>query len=387
MNTTNISTTSSSETRNLVVGLIINPIAGVGGRIGFKGSDDAEAIWAKIDNGEGKKVSNNRAKRFLKSIENLKDTTSFLCFNDEMGEAVLAEMGFNYSIIGQIRSKKPSREDTKKAAKLILERNADLLIFIGGDGTACDVFEAIGDKIPVLAVPSGVKMHSACFALSPEIAGEIFKQFHSGQLNLTEMEVMDIDEEAFRAGRVSAELKGMVKIPYLTASFQGGKMASPSTFDEKHDQRVIAERISDDMDRDTLYLLGSGTTCKAVADYLKLEKTLLGIDALCNRKILALDLNEKQLLELLEQYAKSKIIVTVIGNQGFVFGRGNQQLSPAVIRKVGKKNIILIATVSKLEKTERLRVDTGDIELDKELHGFIRVVTSYHEDILMRIEN
>ncbi len=386
MNPTNISTTAAPERENLLVGLIINPIAGVGGRIGFKGSDDVEAIWAKIEDGEGKKVSNERAMRFLKSIGNLKDTTSFLCFNDEMGEAVLAEMGFNYSIIGKTSNKKPSREDTKKAARLILEKNADLLIFIGGDGTACDVFEAIEDKIPVLAVPSGVKMHSACFALSPEIAGEIFKQFHSGQLNLTEMEVMDIDEEAFRAGRVSAELKGMVKIPYLTASFQGGKMASASTFDEKHDQRVIAERVSDDMDRDTLYLLGSGTTCKVVADYLKLEKTLLGIDAIFNRKLIAMDLNEKQLLDLLKQYSNSKIIITVIGNQGFIFGRGNQQFSPAVIRKIGKKNIILIATVSKLEKTERLRVDTGDIELDKELHGFIRVVTSYHEDILMRIE-
>ncbi len=387
MNTTKISAAASSAIGNLVVGLIINPIAGVGGRIGFKGSDDADAIWSKIEDGEGKKVSNERAKRFLKSIENLKNATSFLCFNDEMGEAVLAEMGFNHSVIGKIKDTKPSREDTKKAAKLILEKDADLLIFIGGDGTACDVFEAIKDKIPVLAVPSGVKMHSACFALSPEIAGEIFKQFHNGQLNIIEREVMDIDEEAFRAGRVSAELRGMVKIPYLTASFQGGKMASASTFDEKHDQRVIAERISDDMDRDTFYILGSGTTCKAVADYLKLEKTLLGIDALYNRKLIAKDLNEKQLLELLEQYSKSKIIVTVIGNQGFIFGRGNQQLSPAVIRKVGKKNIILIATVSKLEKTERLRVDTGDIELDKELHGFIRVVTSYHEDLLMRIED
>ncbi len=294
MNTINSTSTPSSEKSNLVVGLIVNPIAGVGGRIGFKGSDDAEAIWSKIEEGEGKRVSNDRAKRFLKTIENLKDTTSFLCFNDEMGESVLAEMGFNYSIVGKIKDKNPSREDTKKAAKIILEKDADLLIFIGGDGTACDVFEAIEDKIPVLAVPSGVKMHSACFALSPEIAGEIFKQFHSGQLNITEMEVMDIDEEAFRAGRVSAELKGMVKIPYLTASFQGGKMASPSTFDEKHDQRVIAERVSDDMDRDTLYLLGSGTTCKVLADYLKLEKTLLGIDALYNRKLNAMDLNEKK---------------------------------------------------------------------------------------------
>lgn len=373
------------ETDKLLVGLIINPIAGVGGRIGLKGSDNEKEIWSKIQSGEGKQVSHERAKRFLKIIEDIKENIIFLTFADEMGESLLEEMKFDYEVVGKIKDKKPSREDTKIAAQTMLNREVKLIIFVGGDGTACDMFDAVQDKVPLLAVPSGVKMHSACFALNPEIAGMIFKQFHSGELNLTESEVMDIDEQAFREGRVSAELRGMVTIPYLKAAFQGGKTASASTFDEKHDQLVIAERVSDDMDRDTLYLLGSGTTCRTVADYLKLEKTLLGVDAMYNRKIIALDLNERQMLELLEKYPQRKIIVTVIGNQGFVFGRGNQQLSPAVIRKVGKKNIILIATVSKLEKTEKLRVDTGDLELDKELQGFIRVVTSYHEDILMRI--
>ncbi|NHJ04309.1 MAG: ATP-NAD kinase [Candidatus Heimdallarchaeota archaeon] len=383
--------TTKSNTRNrpmlekkILVGLIINPIAGVGGRIGLKGSDNSKEIWKKLEDGEGFKIANDRARRFLKTIGNFTNNITFLCMNNEMGEMTLKEFNYNFEIIGNY-TEKPTREDTKIAAKKILEREADLLIFVGGDGTAGDIFEAIGDKIPVLAIPSGVKMHSACFALSPEIAGEIFKQFHSGNLNLMLSEVMDIDEEAFRAGRVSAELKGMINIPYLVAAFQGGKMASPSSFDEKHDQKVIAQRVSEDMERDTLYFLGSGTTCKAVADFMQLDKTLLGIDAIYNRKLIAKDLNEKQMLELLKLYPKSKIIVTVIGNQGFIFGRGNQQISPSVIRKVGKNNIILIATISKLEKTEKLRVDTGDLELDKQLHGFIRVITSYHEDLMMRI--
>ncbi|NHK29982.1 MAG: ATP-NAD kinase [Asgard group archaeon] len=369
----------------LLVGFIINPIAGVGGRIGFKGSDDAIVIWDKIDSGEGEKIAYDRAKRFLNIINENKDRVNFLCYNNEMGELLLKEMNFNFEVVGEIKGKRPTREDTISASKAFLERGIELLIFIGGDGTACDIYDAVKDKIPILAVPSGVKMHSACFALNPEIAGMIFKQFQEGQLNLTESEVMDIDEEAFREGRVSAELRGMVVIPYLKAAFQGGKAASPSTFDEKHDQRIIAQRVSEDMEKDTLYLLGSGTTCKAVSDFMKLEKTLLGIDAIYNRSLIAKDLNEKQILELLEKYPKVKIIVTVIGNQGFVFGRGNQQFSPTVIRKIGVDNIILIATVSKLERTEKLRVDTGDLSLDKELLGFIRVITSYHEDILMRI--
>jgi len=379
--------TKITEDEKLLVGLIINPIAGVGGRIGLKGSDNAKEIWEKLNSGEGKKISQDRTKRFLSIITDLKEQIYFLTFNGEMGEDVLKELDFDYEIVGKSKEEKPTRDDTKKAAKVFLERKVKLIVFIGGDGTACDIFDAVQEKVPLLAVPSGVKMHSACFALNPEIAGMILKQFHSGELNLTQSEVMDIDEEAFRAGRLSAELRGMVTIPYLRAAFQGGKMASPSSFDEKHDQMVIAERVNDDMIRDTLYLLGSGSTCKAVSDYLKLEKTLLGVDAIYNRKLIAKDLNEKQMLDLLEQYPKAMIIVTVIGNQGFVFGRGNQQLSPMVIRKVGTDNIILIATVSKLEKTEKLRVDTGDLELDKELQGFIRVVTSYHEDILMRIED
>ncbi|MBN1330449.1 MAG: ATP-NAD kinase family protein [Candidatus Heimdallarchaeota archaeon] len=374
------------ESEKLVYGFIINPIAGVGGRIGLKGSDDTDQIWTKIESGEGKKVSNERAQRFLTTISDIKDDIKFLCYRKEMGENILLEMGFSYEVLGINDNIRSTREDTKKAAMEMLEKGVKLIVFVGGDGTACDMYEAIQDKIPLLAVPSGVKMHSACFALNPEIAGLIFKQFNEGQLNLTHSEVMDIDEEAFRAGRLSAELKGMIIIPYLKAAFQGGKIASPASFDEKHDQLYIAQRISEDMNRDTLYLLGSGSTCKAVADFMQLDKTLLGIDAIYNRQIIALDLNESKILELLDKYPKTKIIVTVIGNQGFIFGRGNQQFSPAVIRKVGTKNIILIATVSKLEKTEKLRVDTGDLKLDKELQGFIRVITSYHEDILMRIE-
>lgn len=387
MSTTNNSMEQTKEENvPLLVGFIINPIAGVGGRIGLKGSDDAEEIWKRLEKGTAEKVAEDRAKRFLKSIDELKEGVKFLCFAGEMGEKALEALDFNYEIIGHKAKEKPTSEDTKRAAIKMLEEGIDLLTFVGGDGTACDIYEAVEDKIPVLAVPSGVKMHSACFALNPEIAGSIFKQFYDGELNITLSEVMDIDEEAFRAGRVSAELKGMIKIPYLTTALQGGKMASPSTEDEQQAQRVIGKRVNEDMELDTLYLLGSGSTCMAVADEIGVEKTLLGVDAIYNRELIKKDVNEKEILELLEKYPRAKIIVTIIGNQGFIFGRGNQQFSPEVIRKVGKNNIILIGTVSKLERTEKLRVDTGDPELDKELQGFIRVITSYHEDFLMRIE-
>jgi predicted polyphosphate/ATP-dependent NAD kinase len=374
---------STNEQRK--IGFLVNPIAGVGGRIGLKGSDDVDVIREKINSGEGKKVANERAGRFLKVISDLKEEIKFLCFQGEMGSDILQKHKMNFEIIGQPEKEKTTRADTKRAANKFFEKGVKLIVFVGGDGTACDMYDAVNEKIPLLAVPAGVKMHSACFALNPEVAGTIFRQFHNGELNIKLAEVMDIDEQAFREGRLSAELKGMVKIPYLVSAIQGGKMASPSTADEKLDKKVIAQRVSEDMDKDVLYLLGPGTTCTAVADLLKLDKTLLGVDAIYNRELVGDDLNEEEILELLEKHSEARIIVTVIGNQGFIFGRGNQQFSPIVIRKVGIKNIILIATVNKLERTEKLRVDTGDPELDKELRGFIRVVTSYNQDFMMRI--
>lgn len=113
---------------------------------------------------------------------------------------------------------------------------------------------------------------------------------------------------------------------------------------------------------------------------MDLEGTLLGVDLIKNGELLESDVSESKIWEYVKNDdRKVKIIVTVIGGQGNLFGRGNQQISPRVIRRVGKKNIIVAATGSKLISLqgEPLLVDTGDEALDEELCGYIEVVKGY----------
>ncbi len=232
-------------------------------------------------------------------------------------------------------------------------------------------------RVPVLGVPTGVKMHSAIFAISPQAAARVAIGFLWGGLSLREAEVMDVDEQAFRQGHVSAELYGYLLSPFEPHLIQGNKMASPMTEDEVENQAAIAIYIIEEMRPDILYIVGPGTTTRTIGDLLDQKKTLLGVDLFQNKKIVAKDISEKQILQAIERKA-ARIIVTPIGGQGFIFGRGNQQISSKVIRQIGLDNIVVIATKSKLDRLSSLRVDTGDVELDDEFkaHG-IRVVTDY----------
>jgi predicted polyphosphate/ATP-dependent NAD kinase len=232
-------------------------------------------------------------------------------------------------------------------------------------------------KVPVLGVPTGVKMHSAIFAVSPQAAARVAISYLWGGLPLREAEVMDVDEQAFREGRLSAELYGYMLSPYEPHLIQGNKLESPMTESEVRNQAAIAIYIIEEMKPDIIYIIGPGTTTRTIGDLLDAKKTLLGVDLFQNKKIIASDVNEKQILDFISGKA-AWIIVTPIGGQGFIFGRGNQQISPKVIRQVGLDNIVVIATKSKLDRLKSLRVDTGDTELENELKAHeINVVTDY----------
>jgi len=365
------------------IGFIVNPIAGMGGIVGLKGTDGEEILKKAIELG-AQPVAPQRAKIVLKTLLQLKKQLKLITYPYEMGENEAISVSFSPLVIGNITPGKTTAEDTKQAAKEMKKLKVDLIVFCGGDGTACDIYEAIGDSIPVIGVPTGVKMHSAVFAVNPKAAAEVAIKFLTEGLPLRRAEVMDIDEEAFRAGILSAKLKGYLLVPYEPELIQGVKTSSPLTDDEEENKVAIARYIVENMDPDAFYILGSGTTTKAIADLLGVEKTLLGVDIIKNGKIVARDVGEREILKTIDKQ-KSKIIITPIGNQGFIFGRGNQQISPRVIRKVGIKNIIVIATKYKLSTVKYLRVDTGDEHLDKELKGYIRVVTDYNEEKIVRV--
>jgi len=302
-----------------------------------------------------------------------------------MGENEVKNHGFPRIVFGE-RKDKTGPEDTVEIAKRIKEMNADLLVFCGGDGTARDIFNAVNVSIPVLGVPTGVKMHSAVFAVNPKAAAKIVIRYLFEGLPLKEAEVMDVDEEAFRKGRVSAGLYGHMLIPYEPFLVQGFKMESPTMESELRNQAAIAVYIIENMKPDVIYIMGPGTTTRTIGDLLDTSKTLLGVDLFCNRKLIAKDVNEQQILDALNGKS-AHIIVTPIGGQGFIFGRGNQQISPKVIRAIGVENVTVIATKSKLENLKSLRVDTGDLDLDEELRGHqLRVIVDYKVERLMRVE-
>jgi predicted polyphosphate/ATP-dependent NAD kinase len=240
--------------------------------------------------------------------------------------------------------------------------------------------------LPVLGVPTGVKMHSAVFAVNPQAAARVVMRFLYETLPIREAEVMDVNEKAFREGSVSAELYGYVLAPYEPHLIQVNKVASPMTESELRNHAAIGVYIIETMKPDVVYIIGPGTTTRTIGDLLDAKKTLLGVDLFCNKKIVANDVNEKQILEA-TRGKTSQIIVTPIGGQGFIFGRGNQQISPAVIRSVGLDNIIVVATEGKLRSLSSLRVDTGDPDLDAAFRERkIKIVTDYKAEYLMRVE-
>ncbi|RJS75397.1 ATP-NAD kinase [Candidatus Bathyarchaeota archaeon] len=366
------------------LGLIVNPIAGMGGAVGLKGTDGKRILEKAIVLG-AKPIAPARAELFLSRLKPFKDKIAILAAAGNMGEYEANNVSFKCTIVGEAKAE-TTPEDTRRATKELMKRGVDLLVFCGGDGTARDVMDAVGNKIPVVGVPTGVKMHSAVFAVNPESAARIATRFLLDNLPLKEAEVMDVDEEAFRQGRLSAKLYGFMLVPYEPRLLQTTKIASPITEDELRNQAAIAVYLTEEVLKpDVIYILGPGTTTRTITDLLDQKKTLLGVDLLRNGKIIAHDANEKQILRLIEG-KDAKIIVTPIGGQGFIFGRGNQQISPAVIRKVGKDNIIVISTKSKLRQIRKLKVDTGSPELDRELRGHIRVITDYREEHVVPVE-
>lgn len=368
------------------LGVIVNPIAGMGGRVGLKGSDGIEILQKAREMG-AQPESPRRAIEALKIIAKLKNEIRVLAYPDEMGADECRQAGLEPEVIGSIESGETSPEDTMEAAREMAGRGVDLILFAGGDGTARNIYTAIGPEIPVLGIPAGVKIHSAVYAINPRSAGEVASLYLQGQVvNIREAEVMDIDEEAFRQGRVNARLYGYLKVP-VERRVQSVKSGTRS---EQAEVEGMAAEVVANMEKDTLYVIGPGTTTRTIMERLELPNTLLGVDVVLNRELVDSDVGEKQLFHLLNQHkGKARIVVTAIGGQGHVFGRGNQQISPRVIRLVGKNKIIVVASRDKLVALQPhpLLVDTGDPDLDQELSGYVRVVTGWEDSIMYRISN
>jgi predicted polyphosphate/ATP-dependent NAD kinase len=370
------------------IGLIVNPIAGMGGRVGLKGSDGKETLELARKLGAVPECP-GKALTALKQIKNnFNGDVRIITYPAFMGEHEALDAGFQPQVIGEINVVETTAEDTIQAAKDLRDAGVDLIFFAGGDGTARNIFDALGEeKIAVLGIPGGCKIHSAVYAINPKTAGDLVVQYLEGKVkDLKVAEVMDIDEEAFRKNVVTAKLYGYLYVPNEKRMVQN--MKSGRGYSEEAALDQLSRYFADSMDPDTLYIVGTGSTTKKILDKLGQDGTLLGVDLVHRRKIVAKDVNEKGILDFLAtSNGKVKMIVTVIGGQGYIFGRGNQQLSPDVIRRVGLDNIIIAASKPKMFSLfgKSLLVDTGDEALNAELTGYRRVYVGYEDSVMFKV--
>jgi predicted polyphosphate/ATP-dependent NAD kinase len=374
--------------KTMKLGFIVNPIAGMGGRVGLKGTDGV--LKEAIAKG-AKPVAPERATEFMQKLkEKMTETTmEILACPGIMGEEEAKAASVPVQVLPMEIGEETMAEDTKKAVKLMVKAMVDLIVFVGGDGTAKDIFDAMHGcgEVPVLGVPSGVKMYSGIFAVNPSDAVDVVLAFAQNRAEITEFEVMDADEKAIRSDTFAVKLHGYLKGPFLPMRIQGSKQVSPATVDEKENQTAIAKFIIEEMQPEATYILGPGTTVKRIAELLSVGKTVLGVD-IYKKGTIILDVDEKRILDEVEDWKKTWIVLSPIGHQGILLGRGNQQISPEIIKRVGKQRITVAATKSKLQSIDGgvLRVDTGDREADKMLKGYIRVVTDYREWRLMPVQ-
>lgn len=375
------------------IGLVVNPIAGMGGRVGLKGTDGVleEALLRGAI-----PVAPGRAMEFLESLSSImsamstKEITVVTC-SGPMGADVSKQVGIEHEILPYEVGDETDADDTKRCVAALYQSGVRLLVFVGGDGTARDILDAINegelDDLLVLGVPSGVKMYSGIFVVNPKDAAEVIRLAVEGNAPSAEFEIMDADEKAIREDRFIIRLHGYMKGPLVPARFQGSKQASPETVNEQDAQEAIARYVIESMVVDGVYILGPGTTVRTVAQLLGVKKTTLGVD-LYSRSGVENDVNESEILESVKDYDSTWIVVSPIGRQGILFGRGNQQISPKIIERVGRDNILILSTAAKLRdiEDETLKVDTGNASVDEMLRGYIRVITDYNELRLVKVE-
>jgi predicted polyphosphate/ATP-dependent NAD kinase len=366
------------------VGLIINPIAGLGGSVGLKGSDGQETQKQALLLGATPRAGHRAALAIEHLVRRAPDVGVITC-NGQMGKLSVPPSNLVATIpTGDAAT--TTGLDTQTAARTLVDRGVSIIMFTGGDGTAQDILTAIGGQFPVIGIPAGVKVFSGVFSTHPRMAASsVATWLASSRQPVISTEVMDIDEEALRHGIVQAALCGHLSIPDVPGATQGTKSGSlpESTAIARH---AIGIELLNRAEAWEWWLLGPGTTCAAAADILNVPYTLTGFDILRGNRVIANDVNELKILSTVPP--DSHLVLSPIGRQGFLLGRGNQQITPGILRHIGGvTRITIVATRSKIASMEGrpLLVDTGDQAADESLAGYVRVICGQGEELVTRI--
>jgi predicted polyphosphate/ATP-dependent NAD kinase len=373
------------------LGFLINPIAGMGGRVGLKGTD---GVVAQARQRGAEPIANRRAREMLRELARLRAGTpaapaiAWLTADGDTGGDALRATGFDAAEVVHRPAAEPSARDTLRTVEEFLARHVDLVLFCGGDGTARDICALTGEATPVLGIPAGVKMYSGVFGVTPVDTAELLWRWLRGEIGLARVDIVDLDEDKYRRDEWAVRLYLTATAPFEPTLVQSAK-ALVGGGDEDAVKDDIAEALRDEIAArpNTLFLLGPGSTVQAVARALQVDKTLLGIDAVVDGKLVGADLAEREILALIDRHSACRLVLSPIGAQGFVLGRGNQQLSPAVIRRIGAANILVLSTPAKLARTPVLRFDTGDANLDSDMisRKFVEVIVGYRRTRLVKV--
>ncbi len=374
---------SESDNAHPIVGLIVNPIAGMGGAVGLKGTDGPDILEQARARGAVPHAA-ERARRALAEMPGV----TVLTVAGPMGSAAVDGLGVSVELLDAPVGDTTTADDTRRAAREMIDRGVALILFAGGDGTARDIADVAGLDTPILGIPCGVKMQSGVFAVSPEAAGRLAADLVTAgerRVGLRRVEIMDIDEAAVRQDRIAPRLHGYARAPHARNLLQAVKAGSAPGVGGAGVGAACAE-IAANLPPDALTLIGPGATTKRVLSALGLEGTLLGVDAIRDGTLVGRDLSADQVATLAGD-GPVRIIVGVTGGQGFVFGRGNQQIAPVMIRRAGPDGIVIVADEAKLSMLPggRLLVDTGDPALDRDLAGYVRVRTGRGRSMMMRL--
>ena len=387
--------------RTPVLGLVVNPIAGIGGAVGLKGSDGAETVQRALALGAVPHANDRAADALTRLAARWpagRPRPQLLAGAGEMGETAARRAACEPLVVGEIAAGDTTAADTRRIVAAFAAAGADLILFAGGDGTARDVVAGLaGDRVPVIGIPAGVKIHSAVFATSPSTAGDLASAWLASPADrrrVVDREVVDLDEDAYQRGEIAPRLFGELPVPAGDGRIQARK--EPTPVSDAAAIGAIAAELADTLAPDVPYVLGPGSTLRAIAERLGVRKTLVGVDVIAldaDRacRIVAADARGSDLEALVADGGPLAIVVTPIGGQGFLFGRGNQQIGASVIARVlstgGRDGILVVATPAKLAALggRPLLVDTGDPAVDAMLGGHVSVVTGRRERTIYQI--
>lgn len=371
------------------VGLLVNPVAGLGARVALHGSD-GDVLQAEARRRGGEPRARQRAHVFLSELTDLKERFNWYSWGG-LGAECLDVLQMRHTCLGKVENASTAT-DTQTCVQRYVNEGLDLIIFVGGDGTAVDIYQQFstgqnsGLTLPLcLGIPAGVKMHSGAFAVSPQAAAHVLRCLVNGKLvGIIEADVVDFEATSKDAEAIQISCYGQLKVPeiagFLQHTKEGGRESEPLVLEE-----ICADGLARFTDVRPL-IFGPGGTMLALKQAFGLASaTLRGFDVLLQQDLCCLDATSADLERLA---GDAHLFLSFTRRQGFLLGRGNLELSPKFLQTLPRNQLEVFASRSKVLSLQGkpVLVDCGDIQLDKKFSGLTEITAGYEDKLLYQVQ-